>query len=38
MFNKFKISEDNKQLFTAISIITGTCIGAGFLGIPYVTA
>ncbi|MCK5043758.1 GerAB/ArcD/ProY family transporter [Candidatus Pacearchaeota archaeon] len=38
MFNKFKISEDNKKLFTAVSIITGTCIGAGFLGIPYVTA
>jgi amino acid permease len=33
-----KISKENKQLFTAVSIITGTCIGAGFLGIPYVTA
>ena len=33
-----KLSKENKQLFTAISIITGTCIGAGFLGIPYVTA
>jgi len=26
------------SLFTAVSIISGTCIGAGFLGIPYVTA
>ncbi len=25
-------------LFTAVSIISGTCIGAGFLGIPYVAA
>ncbi len=33
-----KFTKENKQLFTAISIITGTCIGAGFLGIPYVTA
>ena len=32
------LTKENKQLFTAISIITGTCIGAGFLGIPYVTA
>ena len=33
-----KITKEHKQLFTAISIIVGTCIGAGFLGIPYVTA
>ncbi|GBE20436.1 MAG TPA: hypothetical protein ENG87_04730 [Candidatus Pacearchaeota archaeon] len=33
-----KLTKENKQLFTAISIITGTCIGAGFLAIPYVTA
>jgi len=33
-----KLTKKSKQLFTAISIITGTCIGAGFLGIPYVTA
>lgn len=33
-----KIKKETKQLFTATSIITGTCIGAGFLGIPYVTA
>ena len=33
-----KLKKESKQLFTAISIITGTCIGAGFLGIPYVTA
>lgn len=26
------------SLFTAVSIISGTCIGAGFLGIPYVAA
>jgi len=32
------VSEESKKLFSAISIITGTCIGAGFLGIPYVTA
>jgi len=31
-------TKEGKQLFTAISVITGTCIGAGFLGIPYVTA
>jgi len=30
--------EENKNLISAISIIAGTCIGAGFLGIPYVTA
>lgn len=28
----------NKQLFTAIATLTGTIIGAGFLGIPYVVA
>ncbi len=33
-----RFTKENKQLFTAVSIITGTCIGAGFLGIPYVTA
>ena len=28
----------NMQLLTATSSIAGTCIGAGFLGIPYVAA
>jgi amino acid permease len=26
------------QLFTASSMIAGTCIGAGFLGIPFVAS
>jgi amino acid permease len=30
--------KDFLQLFSAISIIAGTCIGAGFLGIPYVVS
>lgn len=29
---------EQKQLFNAVAIIVGTCIGAGFLGIPYVAA
>lgn len=28
----------NKKLFTAVAALTGTVIGAGFLGIPYVVA
>jgi tyrosine-specific transport protein len=33
-----KIGERNAKLLTAISIITGTIVGAGFLGIPYVAS
>ncbi|MFH1325384.1 MAG: aromatic amino acid transport family protein [archaeon] len=32
------MDEDKRRLITAISIIVGACIGAGFLGIPYVAA
>jgi len=32
------LSQEKKNLFTAVSIIAGTCIGAGFLGIPYVAS
>lgn len=32
------MNTEQKQLFNAISVIVGTCIGAGFLGIPYVAA
>lgn len=32
------MTPENKQLLNAVSIIVGTCIGAGFLGIPYVAA
>jgi amino acid permease len=30
--------ENKKDFFSAIAIISGTCIGAGFLGIPYVAS
>ncbi len=33
-----KMDQDKKRLFTAVSIMVGTCIGAGVLGIPYVAA
>lgn len=29
---------DKKVFFTAVSVLVGTCIGAGFLGIPYVAS
>lgn len=29
---------DKKRFFTAVSVLIGTCIGAGFLGIPYVAS
>lgn len=32
------MDEDKKRFVTAVSIIVGSCIGAGFLGIPYVAA
>ncbi len=32
------MKEDNKKLISAVSIIVGTCIGSGFLGMPYVAA
>lgn len=35
---KLRLSERNKKLLVASSIITGTVVGAGFLGIPYVAA
>jgi amino acid permease len=38
MLNRLKLSKENKQLMTASSVIAGTCIGAGFLGIPYVAS
>ncbi len=33
-----KIKEENKELITAISIIIGTVVGVGFLGLPYTAA
>lgn len=38
MFSKLKISDQNKKLATAISILIGTVVGVGFLGMPYVAA
>ncbi len=35
---ELKIGADKKNLVIAISILIGTCIGAGVLGIPYVAA
>jgi len=32
------MKEENKQLWIAVATITGTIMGAGFLGIPYVVA
>ena len=32
------MNEDNKKLVVAVCIIVGTCIGSGFLGIPYIAA
>lgn len=32
------MDQDKKKLFTAVSILVGTSIGAGVLGIPYVAA
>jgi len=32
------MDEDKKRFYTAVSILIGTCIGAGVLGIPYVAA
>jgi len=32
------ISKDNLRFFGAVSVLVGTCIGAGVLGIPYVAA
>ena len=29
---------DRKSFFIAVSVLVGTCIGAGVLGIPYVAA
>lgn len=31
-----KVGEQNKKILTAISIIVGTVVGVGFLGMPYV--
>jgi amino acid transporter len=38
MIKLTNISKNTKNFLTATSIIAGTCIGAGFLGLPYVTA
>ncbi len=38
MFGRFKIGDTNEKLLTAISIIIGTVVGVGFLGMPYVAA
>src|SRR6056297_3738874 len=38
MFSKLKIGDKNKKLLTAISIIIGTVVGVGFLGMPYVAS
>ena len=32
------MEKSKKQFWTAISVLVGTCIGAGVLGIPYVAA
>jgi amino acid permease len=32
------MNENKKRFYTAVSILIGTCIGAGVLGIPYVAA
>ena len=32
------MDSDKKRFFSAVSILVGTCIGAGVLGIPYVAA
>lgn len=36
MLSFLKVGEQNKKLITAISIIIGTVVGVGFLGMPYV--
>ena len=35
---KLKITKKNKNFLTAVSVIVGTIVGVGFLGIPYVAA
>lgn len=35
---KFNLDSKTKRLITALSIIIGTVVGAGFLGLPYVAA
>ncbi len=35
---KKEMNQEKKKFFTATSILIGTCIGAGVLGIPYVAA
>lgn len=32
------MNQDKKRFYTAVSILVGTCIGAGVLGIPYVAS
>ena len=32
------MKQENKRFLVAVSILIGTCIGAGVLGIPYVAA
>jgi amino acid permease len=38
MFPSLKIGDKNKKFLTAISIIVGTVVGVGFLGMPYVAS
>jgi len=37
-FFKKQPSHEHARFLTAVSVMVGTCIGAGFLGIPYVAA
>src|SRR6056297_3234628 len=30
--------KENKKFFSAVSILVGTCIGAGVLGLPYIAS
>jgi len=38
MFSKLKVGDKTKKFLTAISIIVGTVVGVGFLGMPHVAA
>ena len=38
MLQKLKIGDKNKKFLTAISILVGTVVGVGFLGMPYVAS
>jgi tyrosine-specific transport protein len=36
--SKKEVNEKNKKFFVAVSILVGTCVGAGILGLPYVAS